>query len=196
MKKILNSKFVIPSIFLAIIAVGGLSIYLFTPEREISIHADHKLFNSANELEEYADLIVVGETVAEFSEHKPTITYTPEGRYQDFYTITDVKYSKILKGNFSEKFISVIQGAALIESPYKLQKDLLLREDMTLMEKGKKYLLFLKKTDIAGVYSIISLNQGKFNIDNLDLKEKDMEKQNHQFKTLKQDVLNKFNKKF
>lgn len=196
MKKILNSKFVIPSIFLAIIAVGGLSIYLFTPEREISIHADRKLFNSANELEEYADLIVVGETVAEFSEHKPTITYTPEGRYQDFYTITDVKYSKILKGNFSEKFISVIQGAALIESPYKLQKDLLLREDMTLMEKGKKYLLFLKKTDIAGVYSIISLNQGKFNIDNLDLKEKDMEKQNHQFKTLKQDVLNKFNKKF
>ncbi|ADL07016.1 type I phosphodiesterase/nucleotide pyrophosphatase [Thermosediminibacter oceani DSM 16646] len=61
------------------------------------------------------------------------------------------------------------------------------------MEKGKRYLLFLKATDSPGVYSIVSLNQGKFNIDNLDTKEKELEQKDGQFKTLKQDVLNKFN---
>ena len=179
-------------LFLAVLSVGLASGYFLASGREISVQSDHVLFKDADELTKHADLIIIGETAADFSMGKPTVTYTSEGRIADFYTVGEVKPSRVFKGQSPGRTIPVLQAAVLLARPYKASKDLLINEDVTLMEKGQKYLLFLKQTDLPGVYSIVSLNQGKFNIDNLDLREKEMELRDEQFKTLKQNVLNKF----
>lgn len=183
-------KAIVTASILCVLTAGG--FYFGYPGQEIQISSDHVIYESTDQLIEYSDLIIVGQALQGIEEAEPTFVYHSEGRIMDFYSIFAVKSLKVLKGDVDSKNVSVLHSVALLSSPYKASKDLFIREDVTPMEKGNKYLLFLAKTDIPGVYSIISLNQGKFSIDGLDAKENMAEATDEQFKKLKTDALTKF----
>ncbi|OPY57826.1 MAG: hypothetical protein A4E55_01367 [Pelotomaculum sp. PtaU1.Bin035] len=186
----LNKKIIVPGfIVLLIITI----LFTFAGNKgdkiqELKVYGDHLLYANANELEEDADLIIVGHTQKDFKEFPATINYNNDGRYSDYYTVTDVRITKVIKGEYSKDTIPVTQRAALDKN----KNILIINEDCTIMERGKPYLLFLKKIDLKDTYGIMSIDQGKFNIDNTDTKEKEIGQSNIQYKNLKEDVLEKF----
>lgn len=63
-----------------------------------SVIADHVLFDSIEEVEQYADLIVIGKTKKDFEEAQPVVKRFPTGGIEDFYTVTEFTVEKVLKG--------------------------------------------------------------------------------------------------
>lgn len=182
------SKIIVLCAVSLIVACG--LYYVLAPSKVIKPQASHVLYNDVDTLTNFADLIIVGQPEKDFSEYTPTIKYTDTGRFEDFHTTTDIKVLKVLKGDYTLKSIPVDQHAALISYPFKLQKDLMISEDYSVMQKNNKYLLFLKKYESG--YCIISINQGKFNVDNLDSNEKLIANQYKQYGELTQAVLSKY----
>ena len=174
----------------AVVALSVSTLYYFgAPSGTVAVHADHGVFADEIELLQYSDLVVVARLDKDFSRYEPTVSYTSDGRLDAFYTVTDVQILKQLKGDVAGKTLPVIQGAAYIRlDPLKNQKDLVTSEGFFPMQAGKPYLLFLKVTDI-GAYSIVALNQGKFNVDGADEQERSIEGKDSQFRDLKAKVL-------
>jgi len=188
----LNKKIIVAG-FIVLLIITGLFVFRGNRNETIQnfvVYGFHVLYKDANELEKDSDLIIIGHTQKDFKEFPATINYNENGRYSDYYTVTDVKINKVIKGQYSKDTIPVIQAAALDKN----KNILLISEDCSIMEKSKPYLLFLKRTDLEDVYSIMSVNQGKFNIDNTDTKEKEKEKGESgvQYRDLKEDVLKKY----
>ena len=197
---IFNKKWILAIALTIAILLSGVFLYLAHPwsrtsdttYREITLQSTRKMFSDVNELEKWSDLIIVGKTEKDFFDLAPSIIYSSENYVQDFYTITDVKISKVIKGEYSKSSIPVVQSAALDTPKNKQQKELLISDGCSVMQKGEKYLLFLRKTDIEGVYGILSVNQGKFNLDSLDTKEKDITDKDEQLQKLRQSVMERY----
>lgn len=167
----------------------------------INTSADHLIYSNADDLSNYADLVIIGTPTKEFSEYEPYINLNSAGRIDDYCTFVEIKPIKILKGNVNGDIIKASQRAALIDNGSILSgKELLKNEEVQLLEKDRKYLLFLK--DIGnGQYSIVSLNQGVFKLDNLPITDKlakiasnDSLKANNQYNDLRNLVLEKYKK--
>jgi hypothetical protein len=60
--------------------------------------ANHFLFDSIEEVEQYTDLIVIGKTKTDFAEGQPVIKRFPNGGIEDYYTVTEFTVNKMLKG--------------------------------------------------------------------------------------------------
>jgi hypothetical protein len=175
----------------AMLLVSCLYVYdTNKPITQLTIQGKHVYYNNVDDLEAKADLIIVGASLKEFSEYIPTIIYNEFGRYENFYTITDVKVSKVLKGQYQNNTIPVLQNAAID----KKEKVMLVDDGYSVMEKNKGYLLFLKKSPLDGYY-ILGINQGKHNIDNTDNNEKETMKIDSLYKKLRQEVLVRFSDK-
>lgn len=175
----------------AMLLVSCLYVYdTNKPITQLTIQGKHVYYNNVDDLEAKADLIIVGASLKEFSEYIPTIIYNEFGRYENFYTITDVKVSKVLKGQYQNNTIPVLQNAAID----KKEKIMLVDDGYSVMEKNKGYLLFLKKSPLEGYY-ILGINQGKHNIDNTDNNEKETMKKDSLYKKLRQEVLVRFSDK-
>lgn len=176
----------------------GISAFAYynVPGNVIKVHGDHALYNSIEQLESYSDAIIVAKAVDDFSKYAPTLTYTQEGRINTYNTTVDIQVVKSIKGSLNKgDVIKVIEHAAYLPSALKKTPDLTINEDVTLFQKGSKYILMLKKSE-DGSYSVISLNQGKFNIDSTDLQEKQQESNNLQFGDLKKKIKAKYNSEF
>jgi hypothetical protein len=163
--------------------------------REVVTHGSYLTFENVEELEEYAELVVIGYTPWDFYELKPEIVYSDVGTYIDYSTPTEVVITDVIKGSHSEKTVFASQRAA-----YDRKINTLIRnEDCTIMEKGKLYVLFLGKAygyEHLDTYSIIAVNQGKFNIDGTDDIEKSHELVNEQYRMLKESVLKKYGNRY
>lgn len=153
--------------------------------------ANHVLFDRVEELEKIADLIVVGKPAKNFIENQPVVVRDPEGFISDYYTLTPIEIKKVLKGSNINKEITILEPAVIIEQPATRNKVIWMRDDYSLLQKNSQYLLFLKRVD-AGSYSIISINQGKFNLDLTDLEEQKIERKSLQYSNLKAKVLGKY----
>jgi hypothetical protein len=175
-------------------------------------------FDSVENLSNTADLIIIGQPVNNLSESKriskkntgktndkvelnTSLVYTDEdGKIVDYQTVTPVKVKKVLKGNPKDKLIGVSQGGAVVDA--NSQPFVMASEGFTPLDKGSKYILFLKEIDasefpnMAGIYSIISVNQGKFNLDKSDKQEETHETKDLQYKSLKEQVRSKYKKDF
>ncbi|RJQ32755.1 MAG: hypothetical protein C4589_00370 [Peptococcaceae bacterium] len=160
------------------------------PITQVTILGDYMSYSNADDLEKNADLIIVGTPLKEFSECTPTITYNEFGRYDNFYTVSDIRISKILKGQYQSDTIPVLQNAAID----KKENIMLVDEGYSVMKKGKKYLLFLKKSPLEGYY-ILGINEGKHSVDNSDVKEKEVAENDSHYKDIKQEVLKKYSDK-
>jgi hypothetical protein len=170
--------------------------------------ASYKTYNESAELEIAADLVVVGRAKTSIEDGQPTavpesekakrnhavnesvVIKDEQGFIVDRYTITSVKVHKVVKGKVEDKEIKVLQPAAVVKESNQ-PAFISTIEDYAPLKKNVKYLLFLKEVDtatypnLAGVYSILSVNQGKFNLDKGDDEETRVEGRNEQYQKLK-----------
>jgi hypothetical protein len=183
-------------------------------DKNVKVHkvlGNYKTFSSDDELSQFADLVVIGKPTVNLDEtsfrssseseskskkhqeNESIVVRDSSGNVIDAYSITLFRVQKYLKGSLKDKQIRVLQPTAYIREPGK-SPYLWLQEGSSPMEKKSKYILFLKEVDTAtypnlkGVYSIISVNQGKFNLDKSDSKELDIEKNDGQYRQLKEKV--------
>ncbi|MGG1443669.1 hypothetical protein ABE354_16790 [Brevibacillus laterosporus] len=171
------------------LVAGGL--YFLTPSKIVSVEAKVVGYKDAESLEKEAEYIVVGHIENDFSEYEPTFKYTSVGRVGEFYTKTDVIIDKTLKGEADTKVIPVLQAAAYVESATKYQADLATIEGFIPMEKGKEYLLFLKKAHDGQNYSLLGVYQGKFDIDKSD-RAQGLASESSHYQNLRDEVVEKY----
>lgn len=194
-------------------AVNNISI----EEPTVQVTAtNHMIYASVEELASRADLIVVGTTTKEFEQNKlvyisvadkskkrlqsnqSVIVYDETKSLVNYYTITQFEVKKILKGSAASKEIPVLQAGAMVPQSGQKAKYILASEDFSPLKANSAYILFLAKIDavtfpnLAGVYSIISINQGKFNLDKTDDREQALDIKDQQYKDLKAKVLDKY----
>lgn len=159
--------------------------------KRISTGGDHRIYASEDLIKD-ADIIFIGKPVKDLIDQTPTITYENNGRIEDYYTERDIEIQKILKGDYKDKIISVIEAAAIYNAPNAKDSGILIDSGYSEMQKGKRYILFAKKIP-DGRYSLMGVNQSKFNIEGNDDKEKQwQDDKDTQFKDLKKDILAKF----
>lgn len=162
--------------------------------KRFSGSACHAIFSSEG-LIEIADVIIIGRPMKDLVDQTPTINYYGSV-ISSYYTERDIEIEKVLKGDYQDKTISVLESAAVIDNPNTKEKELFIDREYSEMQKGKRYILFAKKIP-DGRYSLIAVNQGKFNIDSKDSKEKEIQDdKDKQFYDLKIDILAKFKDKF
>jgi hypothetical protein len=172
---------------------------------------NYKTFSSDNELFQFADLVVIGKPVTNLDEtsfksssesesksrknqdNESIVVRDSSGNIIDAYSIILFKSQKVLKGSSKEKQIKVLQPAAYVQEPNK-PAYVWLQDGFSPLQKKSRYILFLKEVDtstysnLSGVYSIISVNQGKFNLDKTDSQESEVEKGDEQYRQLKEKV--------
>ncbi len=182
MKKVL---LICGCIVLALAAVAGVK-YFGTPGGELkSVMVCMSGVDSVDELTSEAALIVIGSPEKDFPSCKPVITYKGVGIFDIFYTLRNFKIERVLKGNKELDSVEIAEPAALIRADLlKFQKDIFALADYTPMEKGMRYLLFLKE-DSGWGYIIMGIHQGKFNLDGQDALEKKAVEKNRYYQYLK-----------
>ncbi|WP_143536102.1 hypothetical protein [Saccharibacillus sp. O23] len=131
--------------------------------KRVNMDASYIGFNTIEDLDAHADLILVGTPILPFEEREHKAAYYQDGVVQDFYTITDFKVDKVVKDSkqavkngmiqYFEPISVVTQetGAKVIYSIADYQE----------VQQGEKYLVFLREND-NGHYATINMNNGKF----------------------------------
>jgi hypothetical protein len=116
-----------------------------------------------------------------------------EGEYLDGYSLTDIEIIKEIKNDgqpLNGKNITIIEPTFSVENKFPdVGKTQFYSEDYRKAAPEATYLLFLNWDEKKEAYWVHSLHQGKFNVDQKDLKEKEIEDHNEQFKALKEDVI-------
>ncbi|MFD0698544.1 hypothetical protein ACFQZT_31200 [Paenibacillus sp. GCM10027628] len=161
---------------LALLA-GGTSYYSLVYNKVTTIVGYERVvpYNDLQSLEKNAEIILIATPTNDFEGRDHKATYFPGGKssntIQDAYTLTNIKVQKVIKSNgevSEDKTIKVIEPVGLIQEITGKKK--LTVDDYSEMEKGKKYVVFLKK-NTQGQYSIMSSAYGKYNLDNADTKD-------------------------
>ena len=158
---------------------------------------NHAIFDSVEELETISDLIIVGKATTDLGQDKSVVVRNSNGEIENFYTLTPFQVNKVLKGSTTDKEVKVLQAVAITEQSEQQPKTMLIKDDYSTLKKNSFYLLFLKQVDavefpsLAGTYSIVAINQGKFNLDKSDKEEEANEQKDDQYKNLKAKVLDK-----
>ncbi|RCX13857.1 hypothetical protein DFR58_11693 [Anaerobacterium chartisolvens] len=172
-------------IVLALVAVAGVKYFGTPGGKVISVMVNMVGVDSVDELTSEAELIVIGTPEKALSSSKSVITYKGLGLFDTFYTVRNFKIERVLKGNKELDSVEITEPAALIRAHLlKFQKDIFALADYTPMEKGMRYMLFLKENSDWG-YTIMGVHQGKFNLDGQDELEKKAVKKNRYYQYLK-----------
>jgi hypothetical protein len=184
------------------------------------VYSNTILYDNVDDLEKHADLIIIGKTATNFEDiqvrdveesKQKELNFQPNqsilikdsaGLPVGFFTISSVKVNKVLKGSIDLKEINVIQAGA-VSSDGTGKEIIIANKGFTPLQKNVKYILFLRKTNKenfpgAGdnTYGILSINQGKFNLDQKDTTESKEEFKNAQYKSLKSQVSGKYKKDY
>lgn len=144
----------------------------------IVTHGSYMKYNEESELYKGAELVVIAHTSKKFQDRKHVVKYvqhTKEDKdlppaIEDFYTETPIKIMKVLKQPSDGKItknetINIIEPITLLKDENGVKK--LSTENYVEMQQGKPYILYLKK-NTYGQYSIINMNNGKFNLEGTD----------------------------
>jgi|GEM_PF-569573 len=159
---------------LVLVAGGASSYYTFVYNKMTTSisHARVVPYNDLASLEEAADLVLIGSPTDAFEDRDHRVTYFEGGKaqtIQDYYTLTKFEVHRVIQSNDpdvqQDKSIEVIEPVGLVQEFTGRVK--LKFEDYSEMEKGKTYVIFLKKMD-SGHYSIMSLAYGKYSVGNHD----------------------------
>lgn len=139
----------------------------------IVAHGSYVKYEKESELFEAADLVVIAHTNKDFMDREHIVKFVEQTKedeglpvaIEDFHTETPVKIMKVLKEDSSNLIskndnLNIIEPVSLIEEET-VKK--LSTENYIEMEKGKPYILYLKK-NTYGEYSVINMNNGRFNL--------------------------------
>lgn len=122
-------------------------------------------YANVDELDNDADLILIGTPTQDFIDRTSNNTYYSDGEIQDISTLTDFKIERVIKNkedvDLGEE-IQIIEPISIIEQEGK--QVVLTVEDYMELQKGKNYIIFLGKNTF-GKYSIINMNNGRFAIE-------------------------------
>ena len=167
------------------------------PMREVSLSAKYLGYATVDELDADAQIIITGSPTEDFLNRKHVDTRYPDGTSQDFHTLTSVQVDEIIKKPTDLKLevgqlFPVIEPVGIIGEEVKGggKKIKINIEGYQEMKKDKKYIIFLKSNGLGG-FSVINMNEGKFNVDGTD--PDDLGKEHTEKKEkLKKEVLSKY----
>ncbi|MCU6793978.1 hypothetical protein OB236_17890 [Paenibacillus sp. WQ 127069] len=162
----------------------------------ISTEAKFVKYNKINDLEEAADLIIVGTPSQEFKDRDRQVKRFKDGLISDFYTNTNINVEKVIKKPSDldiNQTINIIEPVSTLISENRQQK--ITTEHYQELKKDSKYIIFLKKNSF-GNYSIINMESGKFNLDSTDPTDLPEDKQSKVEKDdLKKNIVKKYSDK-
>ncbi|MCY7484242.1 hypothetical protein [Paenibacillus alvei] len=182
-------------ITLSIVLVFGLVYYflVFNSYRGVvNAQSSYIGADNASDLVEMSELIIVGTPIEEFEERDHKVVYFNLSAIQDFYTITEMKVEQVLKGNWDESTLPVIEPISYIQSIDGKRK--LTSDDYTEMEKGKKYLVALGK-NTNGNYGVINMENGKFGLDEENINYQSLNPENNKHVEIRDGLFEMFNLK-
>lgn len=141
--------------------------------KRISVHGDMVTYEGLTDLENMADLVVIAEPTANFTDRDHILKMGEDESLEDFYTHTEIKIYDVLLNNDQSNYgsgdlLSIIEPSSVLEEngeEYEFVMD-----HYTSVNKGSNYIFFLKKNTF-GEYSLIGNQFGKFNIDGSDPKD-------------------------
>ncbi|MFC9542487.1 hypothetical protein ACFTQ7_21835 [Lysinibacillus sp. NPDC056959] len=165
--------------------------------RTVDIQANYIGYETADELSQGADIILVASPIDDFTNREHRSTKFEDGTLQDFYTLTKLNIERIIKqpeGINIGSQMEVIEPVGIITEADK-QQTKVTTDGYREMKQGRRYIMFLANNGMGG-YSIINMNNGKFNLDGGDAQDIPTNKDEKVFKErLKKDILLKFNVK-
>ena len=138
--------------------------------KRISVHGDMVHYDDLMDLEDMADLVVIGEPTENFMNRDHIIKTGEDNSIEDFYSNTEIKIHKVLVNNDQSdvnegEFLSIIEPSSVIDDQGETFEFVM--DDYTSMSKKADYVFFLKKNTF-GEYSVIGNQLGKYNIDGND----------------------------
>ncbi|OME89933.1 hypothetical protein BK124_30010 [Paenibacillus amylolyticus] len=127
----------------------------------VDVDSTYISYDNADSLVSSAELVVIASPVADFDDREHDVTTYLTGAVQDFSTKTELRVENILKGDWNEEFLTVIEPVSYIQSLDGKQK--ITRDGYVEMQKGHTYIIALKKNTF-GDYSIINRENGVFDL--------------------------------
>jgi hypothetical protein len=184
----MKSLFTVSALIVCLVAIFAFKFNVFSKTlKTVVVDANYVTYNSEEDLRNFADVVVIGTVSTDLKEDKVVTTKNDLGRLDDFYTITPFKIQKLIKGDVTDKTIYINQPVAITKDTDNSDVKVVL-DGYSELKKNSKYVLYLKKSSV-GNYSIVSVTQGKFNLDDTDKEEKDKIAENKQVSQLKEKVL-------
>ncbi len=188
-----KNKIVLGILFLLILVVILLNQSKNAKTEIISTDADFITYTDIDTLDKAADLIIIATASEKFEDREHRSTYYSDGELQDFYTLTNLEVSQVIKapeGFDKDKLLTVVEPIGFF--PGKNNNTKLTIENYTEISNEVSNIIFLKKNTF-GQYGVINMDLGKFELQedpnssdksSPDLSEKEL------FRT---SVLNKYN---
>ena len=170
----MKKKSILPFLITGIIIIASLCINLKPKKSEIPVvryEAIIPIYDTAEELEQKSDLIVIGSVKTDLEDDKVFLNdFDNDGDIEERLTISKFYIQKILKGECNERVIDLVQPAA-ISTNGKGEKCKFVLDRYEELNKSDLYLLYLVKThdsnkDILGEYSLgpTGVYQGVINL--------------------------------
>ena len=161
----------------------------------VSIQAKYIGYDTADEIGQDAQIILIASPVDAFADRVHENTYYDDGAIQDFSTYTNLKIERVIKQpegmNIGDQ-MKVIEPVSIFTGTDKKETRISF-EGYREMKQGKRYVVFLKNNGMGG-YSVINMNNGKFNLDGGDPLDTPTDRHEKEFKEkLKNDVIKKLN---
>ncbi|KAF1299420.1 hypothetical protein BAU15_01885 [Enterococcus sp. JM4C] len=128
--------------------------------KEVYLDAKLDSFDQLRDVEATTDELVIATKI---SQDEPTIAYGAEGRIDSAYTLSTFQVKKVIKG----KNLEADDTFTLFENEaYDQNKELTYHiAGYNLIEQGKNYLLFLRKSETDPYYLVAGVNYGKINLE-------------------------------
>ncbi|MFB7157313.1 hypothetical protein [Lysinibacillus sp. NPDC056232] len=165
--------------------------------RTVDIHARYVEYDTADKLHQDADIVLVASPIDDFANREHHSTEFEDGTLQDFYTLTNLNVERIIKqpeGINIGSQMQVIEPVSIITEADK-QQTKVAADGYREMKQGKRYIVFLKNNGM-GDYSVINMNNGKFNLDGGDAQDVPTDANEKAFKErLKKDIQSNFSVK-
>lgn len=185
---------------LIIVCAAGISLTLYKvlgdkPKmriEEVKTLGQHITYGDVETLCDNSDLIVVASPLKDFMDREHVNRYEtyPIKHLINYVTKTDIRIEKVLKQPTDSlikvgDILTVTEPASVEDYPERNLRQIIKSSGYEPIQKGNRYILFLKKSP-QGNYSIINLNNGRFNLDKAEKQENDI------VKKFKESVLKKF----
>lgn len=134
----------------------------------VNTEASYVGYDDAASLVNSAELIVIATPVKDFDDREHIVTTYKTGAVEDFYTKTELKVEKVLKGSLDEKTLTVIEPISYYQNFDGKRK--MTTDGYSEMLKDNQYIVALAK-NYHGEYGVINMTNGVFNLSTQSNKE-------------------------
>lgn len=147
-------------------------------------------YDNLEDLEKDVDLIIIGQKKGESS-----VKTTQQDEFSDSWVYTDIKINKVIKNESGKELktgdlINVREPFQIVDKA--IGKEKIFYADYTEIQPNSKYILMLNWNEKENNFDVHALEQGKYNIDEKDGKEKNKYNENKGYGKLKNELKTKY----